>query len=209
MMEALRFDEPSHTYWVGAQRLPSVSEVLLPIQDFSGIPRNVLEAKANLGKVIHASAALDDVGDLDESTVYPLAQPYLDAWRKFRREFERFEFSLIEKPLVDTKLGFAGTPDRLAFDERGKGWVIDIKSTVEISPVVGVQLAAYGALAQQHFRDLFSATGVQHLNYAAVQLKPDGKYVFEEIRAASEWPTFLSLLNVRNWKAKHGISTGY
>ena len=205
MDAVLTFREHDHSYWYEGRRLPGVTEVLEPLQSFAGIPPNVLEAKARLGRVVHACTALHDTGDLDESSVAESAVPYLEAWRSFRRFMPDLEFTLIEKPLASLHFGFAGTPDRLGL-QGDQPWVLDIKCTAVIAPVVSVQLCAYGKLADEcHFNN--DPRAKKPTRYAAIQLKPNGKYVFDERADAHvHWTLFRSLINVANWKAKHHVN---
>ena len=56
------------------------------------------------GTAIHEATALDDKGDLDESTVDPAVKPYLDGWRLFRREMEP-QFLTIEEKVRNEPMG--------------------------------------------------------------------------------------------------------
>jgi hypothetical protein len=38
------------------------------------------------GSAVHLATALDDAGDLDETSVHEMVAPYLESWRRFRRE---------------------------------------------------------------------------------------------------------------------------
>lgn len=64
------------------------------------------------GSMIHLATAYDDQGELDEETLDPVIIPYLDAWRKFRKE-SGFAPEKIEPPLMSTVYRYAGTPDRI------------------------------------------------------------------------------------------------
>ena len=60
---ALTVDEASHTYRFGGALVPGVTCILRPLANFAGIPPDVLEAKANLGRRVHFACQLDDEQD--------------------------------------------------------------------------------------------------------------------------------------------------
>lgn len=64
------------------------------------------------GSMIHLATAYDDRGELDESTLDPVIAPYLEAWRRFKRE-SGFIPEKIEVPGMSTAYRYAGTPDRI------------------------------------------------------------------------------------------------
>lgn len=199
-MSELTFDAESHTYRLDGVVLPSVTQVLKPLYDFRGIDPDVLNAKAALGTAVHRACELHDNNDLDEESeegraaLAPLAG-YLAGYRKFLAE-KRPEVIHNEQRMHHPGHLFAGTLDRRYFME-GHLWDVDLKSTVAMSPIVGVQVAAYTAMQ--------TAAGASHARRGALQLFPDGKYKLHEFRERNDWPTFLSLLTVRRFKERHGI----
>lgn len=58
------FDETTHTYWYGMERLPSVSELMRPITSayLTNIPEHILEWKRDLGTAVHRACELWDAG---------------------------------------------------------------------------------------------------------------------------------------------------
>jgi len=62
------------------------------------------------GEYVHLACHLDDIGELDESTVDETIMPYLEAWRKFKRE-SGFVVEQSEKPMANLHYMYAGTPD--------------------------------------------------------------------------------------------------
>ena len=64
------------------------------------------------GSMIHLATAYDDAGELDEENLDPVIFPYLEAWRKFRKE-SGFAPDKIEPPMMSTAYKYAGTPDRI------------------------------------------------------------------------------------------------
>lgn len=195
-MSVLTFDEASHTYYFGGQVVPGVTSILSPLTDFSRVPPAVLEAASQFGKAVHLACELDDLGTLDEASLDPALTPYLYAWRMFSAEHS-VEWEQIELPIYHTALRYAGTPDRIG-KVNGMRAVVDIKSTAQLYPSVGPQLAAYA-----------SASNEQYAKRIGVQLKSDGTYVAKTYDDPTDFPVFASLLTVRNWCARHSITPNF
>lgn len=195
-MSVLTFDEATHTYRFGGQVVPGVTSILAPLTDFSRVPPHVLEAAANFGKAVHRACELDDLGELDEATLDDALLPYLQAWRKFSAE-HAVQWDQIEQPNYHATLRYAGTPDRFG-KVNGRPTVVDIKSTAQLYPSVGPQLAAYANALQNPYADRL-----------AVQLKADGTYVAKPYKDPTDWPVFASLMTLRNWCARHSITPNF
>ena len=194
-MNGLTFDADSHTYRYNGQLVPGVTTILKPITDFSMVPPQVLAAASAFGTAVHLACELDDLGELDESQLDPALVPYLAAWRKFSTE-HAVTWSLIEAAVYHPVMRYAGTLDRFGLVD-GLNSVVDIKSTAQLYPSVGPQLAAYSAALP---------AGSTALKRLAVQLKGDGTYTLKEYAEPTDWPLFCSLLTVRSWCARYGIT---
>lgn len=192
-MNDLTFDEATHIYRYDGIVVPGVTSILEPLTDFSRVPPAVLKAAADFGKAVHRACELDDLGELDEGSLDPALVPYLAAWRKFSAEHNVL-WEVIEQPLFHKTLRYAGTPDRQGL-VKGLSTTVDIKSTAQLYPAVGPQLAAY----QQ-------ASGHPTVQRMAVQLKGDGTYVAKTYSDPTDWPVFCSLLTLRTWCARHSIT---
>jgi hypothetical protein len=204
--EGLTFDEASHTYRHNGIKVPGVTSILSPLTNFDGVPPDVLEAASKFGRAVHLACELDDLGDLDRPTLDPALEPYLQAWERFCMDAGA-QWTHVEARVFNSRLRYAGTLDRFgtlqglngrAFPEGPRKAVVDIKSTAQLYPAVGPQLAAYADALNQP-----SALRV------AVQLKPDGSYTAKVYDDPSDWPTFVSLLTLRNWCAKHNITPAF
>jgi len=194
----LLFREEDHTYWLGERRLPSVSEVIAPVQSFEGIPEAVLARKSAIGKAAHlACQFLDEGDDVDPESLDPVVAPYVDAWRRFMAE-NKPEWSVIEEQMHDETLGYAGTPDRYGL-LHGAKWIIDIKTVVTISPATALQTVAYRKLVAQRTKEREPL-----IKRGAVQLGTDGRYKLHEFKDPADWAIFQSLLNVKAWQMRHG-----
>ena len=192
----LTFDEASHTYRWSGKKVPSVTQILSPLQDFSMVNKEVLRRAQLLGTYVHRTTELYDQDDLDFDLLPDEIRPYLDAWIKFRSECE-FVPDTIEKRYYHPQLGYSGTSDRTGL-VRGRMAVIDIKKMEILSPVTGIQLAAYKELHNLH--------GAKILDRYALGLRKDGTYRLQPYTDATDFSAFVSLLTIKNWKERHGIA---
>lgn len=195
-MAELQFDALTHTYTVGGQVIPSVTQIIRPLYDFSAIPPQVLAQKAKLGTAVHLATELHDAGTLDESSVHPAVRPYLDAWVKFCDD-TGIVMCGSEQRLYHASLGYAGTLDRTGLVD-GDSWILDIKTTAQLSAAVGIQLAAYLHALQAGDPTILT------MQRRAVQLRPDGNYrLSKQYTDASDLTCFLALLGVHKWRTLH------
>lgn len=192
----LTFDETKHEYRWNGSVVPSVTQILSPMVDYSMINPAVLIRAQMLGTYVHRTTELYDQDDLDMDTLPEEIAPYLNAWIKFKKECE-FEPATIEQKLYHKVLGYSGTSDRTGM-VRGRLAVVDIKKMAQLGPVIGMQLAAYQELHKQD--------GAKVLDRYALGLRPDGTYRMVPYNDPSDLPAFLSLLTLRNWRMKHGLA---
>lgn len=193
----LTFDQDKHEYRWQGRIVPSVTQILKPLRDFSGIPAEVLIRKRDIGVALHAAVALDIGDDLDEDTVDEAVRPYLIAWREFRREnnLHQADFGEVEQPMVHALHRYAGTPDLTVFLNR-RWSLIDLKTETAIHPATAVQTAAYLEMVN-------SRSGSKVLDRFGLQLRADGSYRLEQYKDKQDFNIFISLLNVHRWKESH------
>lgn len=183
----LTFDPDAHRYaWCG-KPVPNVTSVLsvVGMGEFGYVSEDVLRFARDRGRAVHAATALDDMAELDESSVDPIAVPYLDAWRKFRRE-TGFTPTAIEQKVYHKIYRYAGTLDREGvFGDADV--LLDIKTgTPQRS--TGPQTAAY-----------LAARGGKRARYA-VFLQQNGKYNLVPHKDRNDLAVFLAALTIYNWK---------
>ena len=188
----LAFDPTAHRYtWNGA-RIPSVTQVLGPLFDWTKVPPALLEHKRQIGTVVHTAIHMELTGGVDLSSIHPQALPYFDAWRRFRDECS-FEPVLVEYRVCSDELGedhrYAGTLDEWGYLQ-GCQALIDWKTSMLLNyDAVGAQTAAYlkalvrsgiGALSDKRF---------------ALKLGADGRYELERFRKLDDdWQRFARCL---------------
>lgn len=198
---AIAFDAATHTYRVNGRLTPNVTRILEPLYDFSGIPRDVLERKKQIGEAVHRAIEFDLLNDLDDSTIDPQIAGYIAAWRLYRVERE-YKHALSECRVAHLAFGYAGTLDlygeaRLKRASKRGLVVIDLKTTFDIHPAVALQTAAYRAALAFENKSAAKAARM------ALQLKPDGTYHEEWFEDESDFAIFLSFLQAHNWRATH------
>lgn len=189
----LDFDPDTHVYMAGGAVLPSVTQLLRPLYDFRFVDPEVLKAAGVFGTAVHRVCELFDLDDLVMDSVDDALMPYLDGWRLFLSETGAKVLQVEAR--YHHSLGFAGTLDRVLAIKQDNV-LADIKSVSKLSPVVGIQLAAYQALLAEN-------TDYRTVKRSAVQLCPDGTYRYRLYRDPMDWPAFVSLKTLQNWRTKH------
>lgn len=189
--ELLEFDPASHEYRILGGRVPSVTQVLAPLADFSGIPRDVLEAKRDLGQRVHFACQLADEDDLDEESIEPDVAPYLAAWQKFLRESGAVVLAN-EQRVAEPMLMYAGTLDNVLM-LNGEKVLVDKKTSISLPMAVGPQTAAYQ-------RALGDATVTRR---GALRLRPDGTYRFDYLTGSDDWSVFVACLTLLRFKERN------
>lgn len=188
--DELTFDESSHTYRFRGTAVPGVTGVIQSLHSFAGIPRAILIEAAARGTAVHLATQFFDEGDLDESSLSEAVGTRVEGWKRFVADM-RPEWLAIEVRLLHRVHLYAGTADRFAI-LKGEPWVIDIKTAQSSHPVWGLQTAAYA-----------QAANLPECRRGTVQLLPDGTYRLREWSDPSDFPTFLSALNLNRWTANH------
>lgn len=195
------FREDDHSYWLGNRRLPSVTQILgeQGIADFNR-PHFTEDVKER-GRLVHKMIALDVEEALDDDTVDPFLQPYLDGWRKFLAESGAI-VEFWERPCCDPDLGFAGTLDGIVMLPNQPGakrrTVLDVKRALYAS--AGPQVSAYARCA----RALYDKPVL--FDRKALVLPGDGSYKLEPLTDSTDEHTFLAALRCYHWRRRHGVA---
>ena len=190
----LEFFESGHIYRVDGKVVPSVTQILEPLNNFDNVPPHVLETAAERGKAVHRLCEYHDYGQ--EVDVPWELSGYLDAWIAFLAG-TGCEVELIELRLYHEAMGYAGTLDRLLRHPKGKRVLGDIKATYDHVPTVGPQTAAYEWLWNSNNED-------DHIDERwSIRLMKDGKFDLVPLKERSDFSIFTSALNISNWRAKH------
>ena len=205
-MPDFTFDPIKHEYRLDGRVLPSVTQILKPLRDFSHVDPVKLERAAKFGDAVHLATALDDRDDLDESSCHPDVLGCVNGWRKFKSE-TGFEVEHVELALCSSTLYYAGTLDRVGIMKRyndnvqGKRVLIDIKTGSWLYATIGLQTAAYRSLWNEHHPDS------KIVPRFSVRLFMDGTYKLDAWDDPMDSKTFMALLQVHNWSVKHALDT--
>ncbi len=162
-MNDLTFIESDHSYWVDGRQLPSVTQVL----DSLGFIKSewFTEESRIRGTLVHRLCELWDKDELDPLTVDPRLAGYLKAWQKFCRSQDMVWTAIEDKRFHRVKR-YAGTPDRLGINRRGRTVTVDIKTG---PPALWMCFQAGGYLDMDRTEEAYS-----------VHLKEDGNFQIEE-----------------------------
>jgi hypothetical protein len=192
-----RFDESEHRYWLGDEELASVTTILAASFSFNA-RKEVAEVARELGTIVHKACELDDLNDLDESTLEPEFRPYLEAWRAFRKEHGFTpDMEGIEVRRYHPQWKYAGTIDRVGRMRSGRHMVLDIKTGGRYAHYQ-LQLAAYVFLLDNPF----------DYHRGVVVLNSNGSFDFEEYSKDSvhqDIGFFRSAHNVYKFKREHKL----
>jgi hypothetical protein len=110
--EGLDFASDTHTFLHNGEVLPSVTQVLkanrMTPDGYAFIDPYYLTR----GTYIHSATEFYDKGTLDEDSLDEAIRPYLEAYKRFRSDFNG-QIVGIEKRLWHPKLKYAGIVDRI------------------------------------------------------------------------------------------------
>lgn len=202
MYEEILFNPDGHVYTVEGRTVPSVTTVLekAGLTDFSMVNPVLLARKSRQGTLAHLATEYDDLGILDESTVSPRILPFLEAWRRFKKEFS-FEPQEIELPVYSAKYRYAGTLDRVG-TIKGELALIDLKTSSRVDLIsVGPQTAAY----EYAYKEWSGFDKRKKVKRYCVKLSPEGDYKLINCDNKNDFSVFIHALSIINWREiKHG-----
>lgn len=183
------FNEEKHEYSVNGVKVPSVSEILSPLNAdrYGTINPMVLQDAARRGRAVHElTEAIDYEIDLwDEDEIDPELDGYVSAYYQFlfdhNCEWDGIE-SIVScyRGVEDEPPMYCGTIDRFGIVD-GKAAVLDIKTyasmTTEAQMTASCQTALYrDALLNGKPGDSFHASQDDSIKRYILHLKKDGKY---------------------------------
>lgn len=180
----IEFNEEKHLYVVDGEVFPSVTQILAA-EGFID-PSFFTEYSRQRGTLVHLCTHLDDMGELDESTVDDVLAPYLTAYRRFKSE-SGFVVSGSEVRMASAAYRFAGTLDKVGTFAGVTCAIIDIETGAH-QPAKAIQTAGYEILKGSPYKRF------------ALQLKDDGTYKLHPFKDRQDKQIFLSTLAVYQWK---------
>jgi hypothetical protein len=179
----LEFREENHEYILDGERLPSVSQIIKPLSDYSAVPAALLQQSADYGTATHKMVALYLEGDLDEETLDVGLEGPLKAFKRWQGEHLHLTDPVVERPVYHARLKYAGTPD-LVYDGRV---VVDVKTRAANKVSDPCQLAAY--------EELWTANGGTKAKYEhrILELKQNGEYIYTKVNYSQALSMFFTL----------------
>lgn len=211
----VEFEPVGHTYKLDGALVPSVTQVLQVLEDWTAvpahiletvrlfcgyelhpgraIPAHILEAARLFGSHVHDAVALEIRGCLDWDALNPALRPYVQGWRNFKAD-SRFVILASEAVVAHKLHRYAGKLDLRGILNKRRS-LIDIKSGA-MPRTVGPQTAAYDvAGADTH--------GIKCERRYCLQLNPElpRGYKLHPLTNSADWSMFLSALNC--WRFKY------
>ena len=174
---------------------PSVTEILVD----AGLidTRWFSDEVRTSGEHVHTICQLYDEGDLDEDSVAPEYQGYLDGYCRFLRDFRPVRWNHVEQTLEDSTHRYHGTLDRLGSVSGTTNVLLDIKTGVPFA-WHQIQLAAYANMLPIKDRFLVERWGLY--------LSKDGAYKVA-IYGVKEYQidnhVFHAALTLYEWRHAH------
>lgn len=203
------FNKKEHKYFIGRACVPSVTQVIGPLNSFDNIPSAVLKNKADWGNKIDKMCELHLAECLDERSIDDAQKRVLDQFDKFlNKEGRGFDFKqrVTKYRGYHDKLLYAGESDIIIPHEA----VFDIKTRPPNALTDPLQLAGYEPLWTQRVK----CNSIE-LEHHVLSLFED-RYIFQQYnkrlsQKRQSWTRFRSLLdyawatiefnnNVKIWK---------
>lgn len=179
------YDPEQHEYRIDGVRVPSVTEILGILTDFSGIPDAVLENARDRGEKLAKALNLYNRGALDPGSCDDETRSGVDAWAQYLEDTGAVVVES-ETPVFHVGLKYAGTPDCvLAVGNRYK--IPDVKASYAPPPTVGAQTSAYAAAWTERTRKGTVLRECVHIR--------NGRYTIHPRSDPSDWSLFLSAKN--------------
>lgn len=139
-----RFDEASHTYWLGDKPLPGITGIIRACR-YSDARWYTDEARTR-GSHVHLAIRYLNKGTLDWSSVLDAYLGYVLAYQRFARDWQ-LRLTSFEEPMFHPDLLYAGTPDLVGTVFGGVPAIVELK-TGPVLPWVALQTIAQEMLAR-------------------------------------------------------------
>lgn len=190
-MAVVTFDEATHTYRMDGIVVPSVTQCLEPCHDFRFVNPKDLERAQIMGRKVHKTVELYELGRLDIGSLHHALAAHLEQWIK-AKEFLKIDVISTERMVYSSARRYAGTMDihcRIAGEEH----IIDIKSGARMKPHA-LQTAGY------KYASVEMGVVGKDCKRGCIYLTPED-WRIEYHSGLNDELVFLSLLNYSRWKA--------
>ena len=208
-MAKLTFNEERHEYSVDGVILPSVTEItkFLSVDIAENANHEMRDAAAERGRRIHeACTAYDFDGENAEIDADIIG--YVEAYAKFKRDYQITDWIYYEHPMGSDDAGYAGTLDRFGIID-AVPYIVDLKTGTRVAKLEwAAQLAGYRELLErEHFDERIDCgANLSSARCAVLHLKKDGKYTFyKNLCAENVWGHCYMLYHrIKEWKESEG-----
>jgi hypothetical protein len=195
----LRFEPEGHKYFLKERQVPSVTDVLEPLQQLDGVPIEALEHARIRGQHVHSACHLMIHKLLEWRTLDPVLVPYVSAAKKMIEELE-IKVLVSEYRMADEGLRVAGTLDIIGIMKRNT-CLFDWKSSAAMPRTAGPQTAAYDHLYRRNL-------GGRPMKRYGVLLTAEGTYKLYPFEDSRDFTWFTSALNIWHWRAVANLGDG-
>ena len=195
-------DEANHKYGPGGVQVPSVTDVLKAtgfIHQRSGDP-TVIDYYMARGAWAHKAIGLLEMGTLDWAALDPRLEPYLAAWKLFKKDTGL----IIKNPVRDMEqarysiiMNLAGRLDWVG-EIPGVGLVLADNKTGPVQGWTRLQLALY---------DLLDDKEPYRVHRLGLELKANGKYQPHWYRDFDDYNVARQALSCYWWQVGQGLRT--
>lgn len=189
------FEPSTHTYTLDGVVVPSVTQVLSLLEDWSHVNPEVLEAARVFGDHVHSAVHLWNTGELDWGSLDPPLVKTTEQWAQF---IEDNDITIIASEVIVAHplLKYAGRKDTLVEWDRRR-CLIDVKSGL-LPRTVGPQTDAY-----KEAHHAMHKPCVQIARRHCVQINPEwDRAKVTRLNSPSDFSIFVSALNC--WRFKNG-----
>ncbi len=182
------YDEVGRNHTLNGLPLPSVTEIISPLSDFSMIPPAVLQRKCELGINFHRAIELhmeDDLvmDSLDPDIVKPM-ETFIEWWDRESEDIHDANV-VIEEPCFHSELEYCGKPD---LEVQGEDAVLyDFKLRPYNTVTDTLQMAGYDKCLMPVRREL-----------KVLSFDIKGKLKIYDAKNSQAWPMFQAML--LHWK---------
>lgn len=216
--QELEFDlEPDdHRYTFNGKEVPATTRVLsLARPSMENIPKKAVEIARSRGKAVHKAVELHAKDDLDRRELTREVKLRFDRYMRFL-DFYKVEIvklpvlnyfptffggAFAEVPMVHPLWQFGVMPDLGIVLVEGTLSTVEVKVTSTHSQATALQLAS-----QVNTINYFMEKhGYKVEERYSLRLTSDAKPDVRRYRDSSDWATYLSFLNVYNWRRVNKI----
>jgi hypothetical protein len=182
-MSEFIYNEETRVHTLDGVCIPSVSQIIAPLSDFSMIPKHILDRKCQLGINFHKAIELYMLGDLCmESLDSDIIRP-METFIEWERTQADRDFAKYEEVLFNPDWGYCGKTDRVSNNS-----VIDFKLRPYNKTTDPLQMAGYDRCVAPSL--------IRKKNVLSFDIK--GKLKIHDASNSQAWPMFQAML--KQWK---------